>query len=122
DIASGGAYSGPLVAMAAPMPQATPYPGLTVNGRHPLNIYPYDREGHLLSGVRLFDDRGVPLQGLAKSAPGGAVVRVLPSDVAGALVGNEYPQQIGTIPRAQLGIDGLGGKVPTAPPAVASVF
>jgi hypothetical protein len=35
--------------------------GLSFNGELVKNIYPYDRRGHLLHDVRLFGDRGVPL-------------------------------------------------------------
>ncbi len=121
NIASGG-YSGSFAPVAYAAATPAPYHGITFDGRHPLNIYPYDREGHLLSGVRLFDDRGVPLQGLGKSAPGGVVVRVLPSDVAGGVVANEYPQQLGILPKPLPPTDGSPVGVPTVGADAASAY
>lgn len=71
-----------------------PVDGLRLNGRQIVNIYPYDEQGHPLQGVRLYDDQGRPLQGLATQTDNGMpIVRVLPTDAAGAHVKNEYPQQ-----------------------------
>ena len=91
-----------------PAPMATPYippayAGITVAGHRPLNIYPYDAQGHPLTGVRLYDEQGRPLQGLPGTDPsGGKLVRVLPSDAAGAVVANSYPQTVGHIPLDRL--------------------
>ena len=106
----------------APQP---PYPGITVDGRHPINIYPYDEQGHLLHNVRLFDDQGRPLQGLARyDAKGQQLVKELRSDAAGAIVANEYPQVIGDIDGQQLGLDANGNpaKPPTAGPSASAAY
>ena len=113
----------PYPAAAASAP--APVPGILVNGRRPQNIYPYDARGHLLTGVRLFDDRGQPVQGLAgHNGLGQDLVRVLPSDAAGAIIKNEYPQVVGGINGEDLGIDTDGNPLrpPTAGPAAASAM
>ncbi len=113
---------GPQPAVSA---TTQPYRGIAVNGRHPQNIYPYDAQGHLLTGVRLFDDRGQPIQGLAGSnSLGQDLVRVLPSDAAGAIVRNDYPQVVGGINGEDLGVDAVGNpqRPPTAGPAAVSAM
>lgn len=105
----------------APAPSPKPYIGITLDGHHPLNIYPYDAQGHLLTNVRLFDERGKPLQGLGKSTPQGQqLVRVLPSDAAGAPVANEYPQLTGMRPPADQGPQLDANGQPMATPSVSS--
>lgn len=42
--------------------QSDPPPGLSQNGQQVLNVFPYDSQGRLLSGVQLFDQDGRPLE------------------------------------------------------------
>lgn len=120
-----GTPSRPTYVMAAPTAAAAPYHGTTVDGRHPLNIYPYDAQGRLLSGVRLLDDRGRPIEGLGRTTGDGrVVVRVLPSDAAGAVVSNEFPQRAGTTDLNALGLDPNGNPnlPPTAGPSAEAAY
>jgi hypothetical protein len=101
-----------------------PYHGITVDGRHPLNIYPYDEQGHLLTNVRLFDDRGRPIEGLPGTDQyGQKLVRVLPSDAAGAVVSNEYPQRVAAAQLEQLiNWTAATGSLPTVGPSAEAAF
>ncbi len=118
-------YGGVSVATSAAPTAAGGPSGLVLDGHTPLNIYAYDAQGHLLSNVRLYDEQGKPLQGLgSENADGQPLVRVPRQDAAGALVNNEYPQQVGAVNPEQLGTgpDGGPNPVPTSGPSAAAAF
>jgi hypothetical protein len=82
-----------------PQPAPTIGSGLWMNGEQVENIYPYDAQGHPLTGIRLYDQQGRPLEGLATtSAQGFDLVRVLQTDAGGQVVGNDYPLTTGMRP------------------------
>ena len=57
-----GSSSGPFEqASSYPVDPGVGGPGMTVDGSFVENIYPYDAQGHALTGVQLYDQNGKPL-------------------------------------------------------------
>jgi hypothetical protein len=86
-----------------PVGQAQPAPssggGLWLNGEQVENIYPYDTQGHPLTGIRLYDQQGRPLEGLATtSSQGFDLVRIFQTGTGGQVVRNDYPLTTGLRP------------------------
>jgi hypothetical protein len=73
-------------------------PGLQLDGRRVMNIYPYSRDGKLLHDVLLYDDVGRPIQlGLGPDP-----LRRSTRAVHGQVIANVYPIRYfapGTYPR-----------------------
>lgn len=84
--------------------------GLFLDGRQLVNIYPYDAQGHLLTNVRLYDDRGKPISGLlAQTSRGQHMVSSYPTDSKGHVVTNAFPQTVNVLP-----FSGAGASASTA--------
>jgi hypothetical protein len=97
---SGFSASGSYLNTAAYFPQPQQN-GLNVDGRQLVNVFPYDAAGHLLQDVRLYDDRGRPLNQLADQTDRGEhLVRSYPTDSAGRVVTNAFPQAVEVEPFA----------------------
>jgi hypothetical protein len=62
-------------------------PGLTLDGRRVMNIYPYSRAGTLLHDVLLYDDSGRPIQLRLGPDP----LRRVTRGVAGQVLANVFP-------------------------------
>ena len=81
----------------------SPPPGLSLNGEQVGNIYAYDAGGNRITGVRLFDQAGRPLDGAqnsvdANGSPVGLDANGNPVDVvrdsSGAPLLNVYPRSV----------------------------
>ncbi len=83
-------------------------PAATINDGTLTNIYPFDGEGHPLSGVQLFDQDGRPIDvsGPILDSTGTEIMSVPRFDVAGTPVGNVFPR----VPD-----NGAGQRAPFAP-------
>jgi len=70
-----------------------PTPGVSLNGQQVGNIYPYDADGHRITGVRLFAQGGRPLGGGDAFDPSGNPIGVV-RDGSGVPVTNVYPRPL----------------------------
>ena len=69
-------------------------PGMWLDGQGVTNIYPYDTEGMRITGVRLFDQDGRPLNGAQGFVDGNGNPGGVELDTSGAPLLNVYPRAL----------------------------